>query len=49
MQSSKNIEKVTAKKQPKEKSRCHKQLRRQQRRVKYAAQRRDDWKYQEAV
>ena len=48
MDSNKNFEKISAKKQPKVKSKCVRRLRQQERKAKYQAQRRDDWRYLEA-
>jgi len=47
MHSSRNFEKISAKKQPKAKGRCVRRLRQQERKAKYQAQRRDDWRYLE--
>jgi len=48
MQSSRNLDKTPAKKQPKERRKCYRRMRQQERKAKYDAQRREDWKYLEA-
>jgi hypothetical protein len=48
MHSSSNLKKISAKKQPKARGRCIRRLRQQERKAKYLAQKRDDWRYLEA-
>lgn len=48
MRLKKNLEKISVKKQPKKRDKCIRRLRQEERKVKYQAQGREDWRYLEA-